>query len=239
MNFRMFGKVLEKLYVAEIQKVSAAVDRKIVACGVTKLLCESPEIFSGKYQNYWPQLLQALLKFFEMPVDASILPDDHFIEVDDTPTYQTTSAKLNFANTTKSDPLQAQSLTDKQYDTYIPIFFTHVKGVIRQIDLELSEQELKEIIEPKLGYNFEVSLVKRISCKNDKNEIVPTTTIIVTFRGQLLPNRVIIEKIVYELERYVPRVMQCLKCLRYGRISTQCRSEERCQNCGEDHKVES
>ncbi|XP_050506211.1 exportin-2 [Diabrotica virgifera virgifera] len=103
----MFGKVLEKLYIAEIQKVSVAVDRKIVACGVTKLLCESPEIFSGKYQNYWPQLLQALLKFFEMPVDSSMLPDDHFIEVDDTPTYQTTSAKLNFANTVKSDPLQA------------------------------------------------------------------------------------------------------------------------------------
>ncbi|CAH1995880.1 unnamed protein product [Acanthoscelides obtectus] len=44
-----------------------------------------------------------------MPVDESTLPDDHFIEVDDTPTFQTASAKLNFANSTKNDPLEAVS----------------------------------------------------------------------------------------------------------------------------------
>lgn len=41
-----------------------------------------------------------------MPVDESTFPDDHFIEVDDTPAYQATSAKLNFANNHKTDPLQ-------------------------------------------------------------------------------------------------------------------------------------
>ncbi|XP_056631908.1 exportin-2 [Diorhabda sublineata] len=106
---QMFGMVLEKLFITELQKVAGTIDRKIVACGITKLLCESPEMFSGTYQKYWPQLLQALLSFFEMPVDESVLPDDHFIEVDDTPSYQTTSAKLNFANNTKNDPLQAIS----------------------------------------------------------------------------------------------------------------------------------
>lgn len=45
-----------------------------------------------------------------MPVDNKTLPDDHFIEVDDTPTYQTASAKLNFANNSKNDPLQGMFL---------------------------------------------------------------------------------------------------------------------------------
>ncbi|XP_063905831.1 exportin-2 [Zophobas morio] len=103
---QMFGMVLERLLISELQKVSGNVERKIVACGVTKMLCECPELYSGKYQNYWPQLLQALLMFFEMPLDESTLPEDHFIEIDDTPTYQTSSAKLNFANNTKPDPLQ-------------------------------------------------------------------------------------------------------------------------------------
>lgn len=44
-----------------------------------------------------------------MPRDESTFPDDHFIEVDDVPTYQSTNAKLNFANKTKSDPLQGIS----------------------------------------------------------------------------------------------------------------------------------
>lgn len=98
--------VLEKLFIGELQKVSGTVEKKIVACGVTKLLCECPELYTGKYQNYWPQLLQALIKFFELPVDESTFPDDHFVEVDDTPAFQTTSAKLNFANNRKADPLQ-------------------------------------------------------------------------------------------------------------------------------------
>ena len=65
--------------------------------------------------------MQALLMFFEMPLDESTLPEDHFIEIDDTPTYQTSSAKLNFANNTKPDPLQglydlsAQQLTKQTF----------------------------------------------------------------------------------------------------------------------------
>jgi len=44
-----------------------------------------------------PPLLEALLKLFELPEDVSLLPDDHFIEVDDTPGYQAAYSKLAFA----------------------------------------------------------------------------------------------------------------------------------------------
>lgn len=45
-----------------------------------------------------------------MPRDESTFPDDHFIEVDDTPTFQSSNAKLNFANNTKPDPLQGRGI---------------------------------------------------------------------------------------------------------------------------------
>ncbi|KAF5296580.1 hypothetical protein FQR65_LT10233 [Abscondita terminalis] len=105
----MFGMVLEKLFLADLQKVSGAIERKIVACGVIKLLCDCPEMHSGNYQTYWAPLLQALINFFEGQVDESTFPDDDFVEIDDTPTFQTTSAKLSFANNSKSDPLQGVS----------------------------------------------------------------------------------------------------------------------------------
>jgi hypothetical protein len=44
-----------------------------------------------------PPLLEALLKLFELPEDESLLPDDHFIEVEDTPGYQAAYSKLAFA----------------------------------------------------------------------------------------------------------------------------------------------
>ncbi|KAF2896616.1 hypothetical protein ILUMI_09559 [Ignelater luminosus] len=103
---QMFGMVLEKLFLTDLLKVSGGVERKIVACGVVKLLCDCPAMYTGAYQKYWSLLLQVLINFFEGKVDESTFPDDHFIEVDDTPAYQTTSAKLNFANNAKSDPLQ-------------------------------------------------------------------------------------------------------------------------------------
>ncbi|XP_076259837.1 chromosome segregation 1 [Rhynchophorus ferrugineus] len=102
---QMFGMVLEKLFITETQKVTGQIERKIVACGLTKLLCESPEMYTGKYAKYWHQVLLALLMFFELPPDETTFPDDHFIEVDDTPAYQTSNAKLNFANANKEDPV--------------------------------------------------------------------------------------------------------------------------------------
>lgn len=102
---QMFGMVLEKVLIPELQKVSGSIEHKIVSCGISKLLCESPEMIEGIYGKFWPQLLQALLMYFEMPPDESILPDDHFIEIDDSPAYQTSNARLNFANSKKEDPL--------------------------------------------------------------------------------------------------------------------------------------
>ncbi|KAK4885834.1 hypothetical protein RN001_002105 [Aquatica leii] len=92
---QMFGMVLEKLFLADLQKVSGLIERKIVACGIIKLLCDCPAMHSGNYQKYWATLFT--------------FPDDDLVEIDDTPTFQTASAKLSFANNSKSDPLQGVS----------------------------------------------------------------------------------------------------------------------------------
>ena len=43
-----------------------------------------------------------------MPRDETTLPDDHFVEIDDTPTFQTTNAKLNFATGVRQDPVRGK-----------------------------------------------------------------------------------------------------------------------------------
>lgn len=53
--------VLEKLFLTDLQKISGVVERKIVACGVVKLLCECPELYTGSYSKYWTSLLQVFL----------------------------------------------------------------------------------------------------------------------------------------------------------------------------------
>ena len=50
-------------------------------------------------------LLQALIGVFELPEDESTLPDDHYVEVDDTPGYQAAFSQLAFADKKDHDPL--------------------------------------------------------------------------------------------------------------------------------------
>ncbi|XP_029650427.1 exportin-2 [Octopus sinensis] len=101
---KMFGMVVERLYVIDLQKVSGNIERKICALGVTKLLTEAP-VFLTTYESLWASLLQALLSLFELPEDESIPEDEHFIEIDDTPGYQIAYSQLAFAGRKEHDPI--------------------------------------------------------------------------------------------------------------------------------------
>jgi len=94
---KMFGMVCERLIVLEVQKVSGATERKICAVGMTKLLCETPVMLADDYAAMWPQVLQALVGLFELPEDDSVPDDEHFIDIEDTPGYQTAYSQLIFA----------------------------------------------------------------------------------------------------------------------------------------------
>ncbi|XP_044735221.1 exportin-2 isoform X2 [Chrysoperla carnea] len=103
---QMTGMVLEKIIVPDVQKVGGNIERKIAACGMIKLICECPIIFSGAYQKFWGPLVEALVCVLEMPQDDTVFADDHFIEVDDTPTFEQAYSNLNFAKSPQLDPLQ-------------------------------------------------------------------------------------------------------------------------------------
>uniref|UniRef100_A0AAR2IME0 Exportin-2 n=1 Tax=Pygocentrus nattereri TaxID=42514 RepID=A0AAR2IME0_PYGNA len=95
---KMFGMVLEKIVIPEVQKVSGQVEKKICAVGITKILTECPSYSA-------PLVLQALIGLFELPEDDSIPDDEHFIDIEDTPGYQTAFSQLAFAGKKEHDPI--------------------------------------------------------------------------------------------------------------------------------------
>ncbi|XP_026750496.2 exportin-2 [Galleria mellonella] len=101
----MFGMYLERILIADLQKVTGALERKAAAVGCVKLLTSSQRLRQPPLAALWPRLLQALISLFELPPDESSLPDDHFIEVDDAPGYQAQYAQLACARGAASDPL--------------------------------------------------------------------------------------------------------------------------------------
>lgn len=99
----LFGNVVEKILISDVQKVSGTTEKRICAVGMIKLLADCPK-FLESYSNLWVPLLQALIGLFELPEDDSIPEDEHFIEIEDTPGYQTAYSQLAFAGKKERDP---------------------------------------------------------------------------------------------------------------------------------------
>uniref|UniRef100_G3N7I0 Exportin-2 n=1 Tax=Gasterosteus aculeatus aculeatus TaxID=481459 RepID=G3N7I0_GASAC len=102
---KMFGMVLEKIIIPEVQKVSGPVEKKICAVGITKVLTECPSMMDTEYTKLWTPLLQALIGLFELPEDDSIPDDEHFVDIEDAPGYQTAFSQLAFAGKKEHDPI--------------------------------------------------------------------------------------------------------------------------------------
>lgn len=103
---QMFKMVIERLYIQDVQKVSGRTERKICAVGITKLLTETPSMLVEPCASLWTPLLQVLISLFELPEDDTIPPDEHFIEIEDTPGYQTAFSQLVYAGTKECDPFE-------------------------------------------------------------------------------------------------------------------------------------
>ncbi|XP_003386477.1 PREDICTED: exportin-2-like [Amphimedon queenslandica] len=103
---KLFAMLLEKVIIADVQKVSGSTERKICAIGITKILTETPEMLSDMYMGLWLPLLQALISLFELPEEGT--PEDEtFIEIEETPGYQATYSQLIMAGSKDYDPFQS------------------------------------------------------------------------------------------------------------------------------------
>ena len=112
---KLFGMVVEKLFIPDVQKVGGQVERRICAVGITKMLTETPAMLSEPYVLLWAPLLQTLVKLFELPEDSTIPEDEHFVEIEDTPGYQASYSQLMFAGVKEHDPFAGYAPDTKKH----------------------------------------------------------------------------------------------------------------------------
>lgn len=62
-------------------------------------------IFSSSFFRSRTPLLQSLIGLFELPEDDTIPDEEHFIDIEDTPGYQTAFSQLAFAGRKEHDPV--------------------------------------------------------------------------------------------------------------------------------------
>lgn len=120
---KMFGMVVERLFVSDVQKVSGSIERKICCVGITRLLCEADALLGGEFSNLWTQLLQALIDLIELPEDDAVPEDEHFVEIEETPGYQTAYSQLAFASKKEADP----------FEETVPNVRTHLAAALQNL----------------------------------------------------------------------------------------------------------
>ena len=139
--------------------------------------------------------------------------------------------------------LDSKILLEKGIDAYIPTFLIRRIGVVRNVDLSLTDADIVSMLNSDQSYNVMVLSVKRFTRKVSNNGETPiyknTGTVMVTFKGQKLPSSVTLCRVKCSVEPYVQRVVQCYNCLRYGHVSKQCKSKIRCNRCGGEHGADS
>jgi hypothetical protein len=138
-----------------------------------------------------------------------------------------------------------QTNTNQQAIIYIPktiqrILENNKEAFIKRIDLEITEDEIKEALVEQ-GYKFEK--ISRLVNKEKE----PLRTVKITFTNSY--NRDLFVKLglqidsmhfVSEPANYNNKPAQCYKCFKFGHIAKYCKAEKQiCSRCGEeDHKYD-
>ncbi|CAH0564895.1 unnamed protein product [Brassicogethes aeneus] len=142
---------------------------------------------------------------------------------------------------------QANSFIDRtdldNWKTFIPLNLTTIKGIVKNIPLDFPIEELKEAESAaKILHLRRLTAPKRDKTgtiiKDHEQKPIYTSTgmIVITFEGKKCPIEIKYNHYSMLIETYIPPVIQCLSCLRFGHSAKICKSKPRFRKCGnEDH----
>lgn len=148
-------------------------------------------------------------------------------------TFSSASDANNFVNN--------QLLTKHNYKAFIPNYNITRMGVVRGVPAEWSMDEFVESLElpEECGIVLKARRLNRKKIVDGAITWLPTLTVVITFEGQFLPDRVFSFHTSLKVEPYYYPTIQCVNCCRFGHIKSQCRSKPRCYKCAEAHTGES
>lgn len=104
------------------------------------------------------------------------------------------------------------------------------RGVISGVALGENLEEVKKNIK-----GGTILAVKRLMAKRD-GEKVESTSLLLEFKEQQLPERIMIGYMSFFVREFVPPPIRCFKCQRYGHVAAVCKSSQRCGKCGGKHE---
>lgn len=116
-----------------------------------------------------------------------------------------------------------------------------VKGVkvqsrIRGVITGIPEKESMEGMCANIK-NVKVSEAKRLKTKTE-GVVCDSLSVLLTFEEEILPEKVFIGYMSYDVKMYIPPPLRCFNCQRYGHVAAACKGKIRCSKCGGEDKYD-
>lgn len=138
------------------------------------------------------------------------------------------------ANNFISNPL----LNSLKFKAIIPTFNITRMGIARDVPTDWTMDEFVSNVELPPGCG-EILKARRFNRKlrhqDGTTEWCPSTTVVLTFSGQILPKYLYCYFTSIPIEPYILPTIQCFSCCRFGHVVDKCRSKPRCFKCGQGH----
>lgn len=106
------------------------------------------------------------------------------------------------------------------------------KFLVRDIPTNLNLQEVRdEYVIKNKGEPLEIRRFKR---RTKTGELIPSTSVLITICGTEIPAVVDMWHTRQDIELFIDRPRNCLKCLKFNHPTSKCTSKLKCHNCGEE-----
>ena len=116
------------------------------------------------------------------------------------------------------------------YVASIPVYYRSVVGVLNNVPVDLSAKELFD----EISLDNDILKIERMTRKMRNGQRDYSLNIRVTFNNTELPSSVNIYHGLERVKPYIPPVLQCIGCLKFGHHVNACKARNnfKCSKCG-------
>lgn len=125
--------------------------------------------------------------------------------------------------------LNTETLNGERINVHIPGNAAKLKGVIYDVPLTMTMEEI--IQEVKGG-----KVIKATRLQMTRNGIKKDSLSVLIEFESVMPKKIRMGYLSYDVRQYIPAPMRCFKCQRMGHTAGQCKGKLRCARCGGGHE---